>query len=114
MTRIVNLTPHAVRVNGLELAPSGTVARCAEVTADRGTIRTAAGEVPAVLRSFGAVEGLPAPEPDTLYVVSSLVAQAAWAQGRADVVCPGELIRDDTGAVVGCRNLVVSPLWRPA
>jgi hypothetical protein len=66
-------------------------------------------EIPLVTRALGPVEGLPEPQFRTLYLTSALVAQAAWAAGRREVVCPGELVRDPQGRVVGCRNLVAAP-----
>lgn len=50
------------------------------------------------------VENLPERAPGTVLVVSRLVAEAAKV-GRSDLMFPGELIRDDSGRVVGCRGL---------
>jgi len=92
--KIVNLTPHQVRLNsGAEFAPSGTVAR---VRAEY----TGPDEDGIYVVTFGQVQNLPAPEPGTLYVVSAMVAQAAK---RADVVSPAtghpEAIRDASGQI---------------
>jgi hypothetical protein len=51
----------------------------------------------------GEAEGLPAVEHGTIYVVSSLTAQAA--PHRKDVYFPDDVIRDDIGRVIGCRSL---------
>ncbi len=101
--RFVNLTPHAVTVvGGPTLPPSGQVARCSQTS-------TPAGEHGGVALSrvvFGAVEGLPEPEPGVVFVVSALVRAAV--PGRSDVASPGELVRNEAGQPVGCRGLVVN------
>jgi hypothetical protein len=119
---LVNLTPHEVTLVGedggvlLRIPPSGIVARVREETDAAGEITVCPGgpltggvEVPLVKRAWGPVEGLPEPQFRTVYITSSLVAQAAWAQGRRDVVAPGELVRDAEGRVIGCKNLSVAP-----
>jgi hypothetical protein len=120
---IVNLTPHEVTLVGqdgsviLRIPPSGLVARVAEETESAGeAVVFPAGplaltgvRVPLIKRSWGAIQGLPEPQIRTLYLVSSLVAAAAWEQGRRDVVAPGELVRDSEGRVVGCKSLCVAP-----
>jgi len=120
---LVNLTPHEVTLVGedgsvlLRIPPSGQVARVREETAPAGEITVLPGgpltvegvRVPLVRRSWGPIEGLPEPQFRTLFITSSLVAQAAWAAGRRDVVAPGELVRDSEGRVVGCKNLSIAP-----
>ena len=54
-------------------------------------------------KSFTEVEGLPEPKKDTYYVVSALVASAA--KDRKDLLIPNELVRDEKGRVIGCKNL---------
>jgi len=105
MEKVINLTPHAISLaevdgNVIEtFAPSGTVARVAttsEVVAElmgRPVSRT----------SFGEVTGVPAPVEGVVYLVSTLVAQAAR---RPDVVSPDTgptAIRKD-GQVVAVRG----------
>ena len=103
---IINLTPHALIIHSgafvIEIAPSGAVARCKAASEPAGR----AGPVNLYRTTYGAVEGLPDPVDDTLYVVSGLVRAAVPA--RTDVASPGELVRNDAGAVVGCRGLVVN------
>mgnify|MGYP003348687737 CR=1 FL=1 len=101
--RFLNLTPHPiVVVGGPTIPPSGTVARCA-------TVSRSAGEhqgVALVRATFGEVVDLPDPEEGVLLVVSALVRAAV--PHRGDVASPGDLVRDGSGAVIGCRNLVVN------
>jgi len=120
MPRIVNLTPHTITIlsqDGETLAqipPSGTVARVSMGREHVGSLSYQGAEIPLVRPSYGEVEGLPElPEPDTLYVVSVLVAQAladdpTW-RGRLLVpdTGPGSVVRDADGRIVGVRYLQV-------
>ena len=111
---IVNLTLHTltVVVNGeviLEVPASGNVARCAQTTNIGAPVVVNGLEIPTGSNVFGEIEGLPNAVPDTLYFVSALVAQAAWAQGRNDVVCPLIAVRDDQGRVIGTSGLATNP-----
>ena len=85
--KIVNLTPHDVHIiTGDEVrcfAKSGAVARVST-----HTIQCEAVQGVATVRiEYGAVEGLPPPEPGTFYIVSMLVAQRATGQ-RDDLLSP--------------------------
>lgn len=99
---LINLTPHAINLPGLTVPPSGTVARCRELTESAGTLNG----VEFVTRRYGAVEGLPEPEEGVVYIVSALVRLAL--PERCDLASPGDLIRDETGQIVGARNLVIN------
>lgn len=102
MPSIVNLTQHDITYNGRVIPPSGTVARCAQTSVDAGEH----DGVPLQRVTFGAVEGLPDPEPGVLYVVSALVRTAV--PSRTDVASPGALVRDANGNVQGCACLIVN------
>lgn len=107
---IVNLTPHALNLmpQGPEgpvvtLPPSGQIARCA---VDRVQVDTVAVDgiiVPVNQTRFGEVSDLPDPQPDTIYVVSTLVAQAV--RDRQDVFIVDDVVRDDQGRIIGARAL---------
>lgn len=107
----VNLTPHAIHLhhNGfiLTVPASGRVARCSAVTTPCGDH----DGFPLVRRSFGAVsvddQPFPDPVPGTIFIVSALCAAAL--AGRDDVASPGDLVRDDQGQIVGCRDLTLAP-----
>jgi hypothetical protein len=101
--KLVNCTPHALTVDGVILAPSGIVPRCA-------TVRS---EVPfwgghrLVRQTFGEVTGLPAPAPETVYIVSGMVL-SALSGARDDVVAPdtgADALREN-GQIVGVRGFV--------
>lgn len=102
LPRLVNLTQHAINLPDRSIEPSGTVARCAEVTAEAGAF----DGVSLVRRSYGAVSDLPDPQPNTLYIVSMLVRLAC--PNRTDLASPGDLVRDEAGKIIGCQNLVVN------
>lgn len=101
--RFLNLTPHAIAiVNGPTVPPSGQLARCASRSVPVGEH----GGVPLSRVTFGAVEGLPEPEEGVLYLVSALVRAAV--SSRSDVASPGDLVRDEKGAVLGCKGLTIN------
>lgn len=113
--KFVNLTPHALTVvdgHGntiLSVAPSGTVARVATTQTVVGNV----GGVDVVRTVFGDVDGLPAPQPNTIYIASTLVLQALKANGvdRDDVVAPdtspASVVRDAGGNIIGVRRFQV-------
>lgn len=99
MSNIINLTPHAIVLCGKTIEPSG-LARC-----ETSSIKIS--EVNGITvnqRSFGEVYGLPKPEEDTYYIVSSIVAQAVRGL-RNDCLIVDETIRDEAGRIVGCKSL---------
>ena len=108
MTEIINLTPHAVNIINEEgeialAIPSTGMARCAVQSETVGDV----DGIPVNKTSYGEVNGLPDPSEGTMYVVSMLVAQALKGE-RDDLVYPGELVRDEGGNIVGCRNFAVA------
>lgn len=106
---IENWTPHRITVvrtdsgADLVLEPAGPAPRLTTTREDLGVL----DGVPMVRATMGDVTGLPAERPGVILVVSAMVAEAA--PERADLACPGELIRDDAGQVVGCRGLAAGP-----
>ena len=108
MKKILNLTPHAVSFVAedgsllMKVEPSGQVARCKTETRVVAQVEVDGILIPETETVFGDVEGLPDPEEGVIYLVSSLVAQAAK---RDDVVIPNESVRDAEGRIIGCRSL---------
>lgn len=106
---IINLTPHAINfvdASGLPLVtiePSGQIARVTAHTVNTGVISFGEVTLPTTGTTYGEVEGLPAPEEGTVYVVSSLVASRV--PNRPDVFIPNESVRDSSGRIVGCKSL---------
>ena len=94
-SKFVNLTPHAlvIRVGDRDLTvpPSGMQARVAVTPQDAGVVEAEEGlVVPVARNAYGKVEGLPALEEGTIYLVSLLILDRC--AGRGDVMSP------DTGA----------------
>ena len=107
---IVNLTPHALNFmpegpDGptVTIPPSGQVARCATSRVQVGTVTVDDITIPVNRTQFGTVTGLPDPQPDTIFVVSALVAQAV--PERPDVFIVDDAVRDDQGRIIGARAL---------
>lgn len=100
--KIVNLTPHSIAFvkesGNLVIEPSGIIARVSTSTQVIGEI----DGVPVTETVFGEVENLPEPQEDTVFLVSSLVAQRVT--GRSDVFIPNESVRDSEGRIVGCKS----------
>jgi hypothetical protein len=108
MSEILNLTPHPVSLADAEgnvlatFPPSGQLARVATSTEVVGELMGR----PVSRTNFGEVAGVPAPVEGVVYLVSTLVAQAAR---RPDVVSPDTgptAIRKD-GQVVAVRGFQV-------
>lgn len=103
-TKLVNLTPHAIVFPEFTLEPSGIVARVKEFS-EVSELNKVMG-IDLVTKWYGTVEGLPQPEEGTLYVVSGMLRTAL--PDRYDLASPGDLIRDEKGVIVGCKNLVIN------
>lgn len=105
-TRVVNLTPHPVVVDGPEgrvtFPRSASETRIVTTESGRAAIHTDHGAVETVTTELGTVDGLPDAAPGTIYIVSLPVALAAR---RTDLVVPNGLKRDAAGAVVACDSL---------
>ena len=107
---IVNLTPHALNLmpegpDGptVTILPSGLVARCAVDRVQVDTVTVDGISVPVNQTRFGEVSDLPDPQPDTVYIVSALVAQAV--PERQDVFIVDDAVRDEQGRIIGARAL---------
>ena len=113
--KVVNLTPHELTIVSegkvvLAIPASGSLARCAQQTKLGNPIEVDGVRVSTGYNVFGEVNGLPAPQEGTVYFVSALVAQAAWAAGRTDVVCPLSAVRDDAGRIIGTSGFASRPV----
>ena len=106
MTKFVNLTPHEI-VFGVNVIPaSGIVARVASKPGEE------LGNGLWTAPQWGEVEALPAPEPETIYIVSALVAGRV-GNTRDDIFSPGtgpadNAVRDPHGRIIGVTRLIRS------
>lgn len=104
--KIANLTPHPLTLVGengtLVVPPSGQVARLAVTRTALDPVIIDGVALPVSRPVMGEVDGLPPANVGVILVVSALVAGAV---NRADVMSPGELIRDASGNVTGARGL---------
>ena len=108
--KIVNLTPHALNLMPagptgpvVTIPSSGQVARCATSRVQVDTITVDGVTIPVNRTQFGEVTGLPDPQPDTIFVVSAVVAQAV--PNRPDVFIVDDAVRDEQGRIIGARAL---------
>lgn len=105
---LINLTPHAVvidlKTSRREIPPSGTVARV--VTLGHGS--TGVDGIPLRVVCTSGIEGLPAPQPRTTYIVSAMVAQHPDVGDRDDLVAPDtdRAIRDAQGRIVAVPGFI--------
>lgn len=101
---IVNCTPHPINIMDSEgkeiltLEPSGICPRCSVERKKVGDING----IPINKSVFGDVYDLPSPQPDTIYIVSRVVAEAAR---REDLYIVDDAVRDENGRIIGCRAL---------
>lgn len=113
MKTIVNLTPHALNIHShgtvLTVPPSGMVARVSQASElHSGFTKILGIEVSKV--KYGNLVGLPdVIDPDTAYVVSGMVLDCLARQYDGQeynlFFKPGDAVRDENGAIVGCRGL---------
>jgi hypothetical protein len=108
--RFVNLTPHTIDIIPLSVSipPSGSIAKVIEGIAVRERVNWEGHVIDIVEMAPNLVAGLPQRVEGVLYIASTIVAVAAWALGRDDVVCPSSSVRND-GKVMGCMALQRSP-----
>lgn len=113
---IINLTPHEINIHvtsdvsasGAEypeiisVPPSGEVARVAQSREALPDLAFEHNLIPVSRSAFGAIEDLPEPKENTIYIVSGLVLSRTT---RQDVFAPGEAIRNDKGQIIGCNGL---------
>ena len=103
MKTFVNLTPHAIKLPNMTVEPSGKVARLDEKTKILGEI----DGVEFLLREYTGTIDLPNVAPRTIYIVSGMVREAN--PDRLDIASPGDLLRDESGQIIGCKNLILNP-----
>ena len=107
MKKFVNLTAHPVNImldggDKITFPASGTIAR---VGVDQVKVGDIDG-IPVFRTVFSKdITDLPAPDDNTVFIVSTLVAQSAI--GRDDLVVPANLGRNDYGVIIGATGFQV-------
>lgn len=114
MNKLVNLTPHNIVVfnekteEEVTIQPSGIVARVSTKNVPYDEVYGYG--ITIYRQEFGEIEGLPEPEDGTVYIVSTIVRQAAKEQGRQDVISPDTspngVIRNEKGEIVAVKHFV--------
>lgn len=109
MVKIVNLTPHAINLvgqDGTQIAvfqPSGNIARCTTTKTVVSTVAVGDTTVNVNRTVFGDVTGLPDCAPNTIFIVSTIIAQAL-KDVRNDLIIVDNTVRDDKGQIIGCTS----------
>lgn len=104
IVEVINKTPHPVTlVNGdkqVTIQPDSVPARCESesVSVDYGL------GIPCFKVKYGKVTGLPEEKDGTVYIVSSILAQAV-KNDRNDCFIVTETVRDDQGRIIGTKGL---------
>jgi hypothetical protein len=102
---LINCTPHPINLldgdgNSIRtLLSSGIVVRIQTETVN---VTEYLG-VQIIGRRYTSVSGLPAPKYETYYIVSLPIA-SHLKDIREDLLVPNDLVRDEKGTVIGCRN----------
>lgn len=114
--KVVNLTPHNITIvmdsGKVDIPPSGTVVRVTTVDTPKGTVNIDGIDVPVITTTFTTVDGLPDPQPDTIYLVSTIVLSQLKQLGivRDDLFAPDTsptgAVRNDAGQIIGVKRLV--------
>ena len=111
--KLVNLTTHSVTITTeagtVIVPPSGRIAKARMIRAAEQPIEVDGVSIPIHTIEFERVVGLPPEKPDTLCIVSLVVAQAKLSgaegvAGRNDLVLIDEPIRDPSSGVIVCAT----------
>lgn len=103
MTTFINLTPHTINLPDRTIPPSGTIARCAEVTTPAGNL----DGVEIICRNYGEVSELPEETSEDVYYIVSALVRLALPE-RFDLLSPGDIVRDESGKIIGAKNLIIN------
>ena len=137
--KVINLTPHPVRILGAGedggdlVIPSSGSLRVSETTKKVGEIELVVERgppdyddcprelaeiefksyrIPVYKVEYGTVDIEPPSQEGTIYIVSSIVAQAC--PHRPDFYTPADYVRDSEGRIIGCRGLLRNPWFKGA
>ena len=118
---ILNMTPHAINIiteiGTVTIEPSGFTIRVSQSTVSSGSLVVDEGIIPLsatefsdeilIVDSNGATVSFEQPLWFENIIVSRIAASALAAAGHTDINCfvPNEMVRDDSGRIIGCRSL---------
>ena len=107
---LINLTPHPVTIHGVEGSVTlpkgvGALPRLAVTRREVGAVLVGGVVLPISRVTLGEVTDLPDPREGVMLLVSAMVAEACPT--RADLVSPGELVRDMAGVITGANGLSI-------
>jgi len=98
-TTFINLTPHDIKVGDRIFPASGKIARVSSVHNKLIEI----DGIPVYTVEYGKIVDLPPEKKGVIYIVSSMVLEAAKAEGRNDCVAPAtghpEVKRNSQGQI---------------
>lgn len=102
---LINKTPHPIHIlddnnNIVKSITSYGSIRLSTETVDAGFT---VDDVKITKTVFGKSNGLPEYNIGTFYIVSQLVKNAY--PDREDLLVPSDVVRDDSGNIIGCRSL---------
>ncbi len=105
MERMINICPHAVHLyrgdkEVMVIPQSGTIARVQLVSELDRTIQG----IPVFRRHVTSIKGLPKPEKNVVYIVSSMVLEAGKKMGRTDIIAPdtnADSVRTNNNTLLG-------------
>lgn len=113
---LINLTPHNVNF----MDEDGNILKTIKPAAEAPRLKTFKGSSTTIdvgglniplsggfkfLDELVDGQALPPKKDATLYIVSKALADYAVSVGRTDFVSPDRVVRDDKGAIIGCRGL---------
>lgn len=108
MPKLINLTPHKVRVYNhneeflFELPACSDPLRLSTREKTVGKIKGA----PLKAKIFDIPTNLPPKQKDTYYVVSGLCIKAV--KKRKDFIIPSDPVRNEDGEVIGCKSFCLN------
>lgn len=117
---IINMTPHPINIiteiGTVTIEPSGFSIRVSQSTVSSGSLVVDEGIIPLSATQFSDEivivdsEGGIIPIEQAWFtnaIVSRIAASALAAAGHTDINCfvPNEMVRDDSGRIIGCGSL---------
>ena len=114
MTKLINLTPHAITIRVDEadiiIEPTLPAARVNQKSYRAAGVWTENNiEIPVHVPIFQGIENLPEPQDGVVYITSMIVANSPEGKEREDVYAPDTgptVIRDADGNIAAVRGLV--------